>query len=188
MIGASFSKQIDNFVFIFYPKAWTMPNMAVRHVHNLSYPRNSYGIDEKGQCLKDVRVLKKLDYLGHGRCEAICTSELRRQACHEMLGIGEDGFVPSFFTETVTFKSLTPKRLAKEWYVRRYSNKYTKGKDRYVFYHDCLKGAAERTFFKGLYDHMLPYLDVPWGCQVCGAKIPTGVQMAVQLKKANIHV
>lgn len=190
-MGESFSKQIDNFVFIFYPKAWTMPNMAVRHVHN-DWPRNTYSLDAEGRCC----TYTKSEPLPHGRgrrrtspkrCEAKLTDELKRQAVHEMLGLRDDGKPPAFFNETVTFKTknvLT--KLSPEWYVRRYKNQYTKGEQRWVFYHDCLKRAEENTFIKGQFDFLMPYFDLPWACQVCGTKVPTGLQMVSKLTKANI--
>jgi len=189
-MGEAFSKQISNFVFLFYPKAWTMPHMAIRHLHG-EFPRRSYSLDANMRCTKDDR--QKMDKVRNKQCEAVCSEELKHRAIHEMLGFGIDGYVPSYFTEKVTFKtdvkkSKKWKQLSKEWHIRAYNNMYTEKEMRYVFYHDCLKKAAENTFYKGLYMHLLPYLDRPWACQVCGTPIPNGVKMAVKLQKANIHV
>lgn len=178
--AASFSKQIDFFVFIFYPKTWSIPNMSVRHLHP-GYPRKSYSLDEKNRCTGTSGYDRRI------RCEAVCTDDMTRRAVHEMLGRYSSGHIPAFLKETVAFKGAL-KQLADEWYIRKYKNQYTKNETRYIFYHDCLKMASVNTFYKGTYDFLLPFLDVPYGCQVCGTLIPKGVQMAVRLQKANLQL
>lgn len=192
-MGESFSKQIDNFVFLFYPKAWTMPNMSVRHVHPATpnKARNTYPVDKDGRCTHEMINYdsnKRRPKQRHSvRCDAKVTSELKRQAVHEMLGL-EHG-IPSWFTEVVTFKTANVlTKLSNEWYVRRYNNQYTKGEQRWVFYHDCLKKAEQNTFLKGMFDFIMPYLDRPWACQVCNTPVPNGLQMVSKLTKANIRV
>lgn len=179
----SFSKQYGNWVFVFYPKAWTMPSMAIRHVHT-GLPRNTFAIDKDGRCTTYTNVTPLI------RCDARVTEDLKKQVIHDHLGL--DNGVPEWFTETVTFK--TPNivtKLAPDWFVRRYNNQYTKDVERWVFYHDCLRKSgtvAGDTFYKGLFDFMMPYLDKPWACQVCGAVIPPGLKMVSQLTKANIKI
>lgn len=172
-MGDSFSKQFGSFVFIFYPKKWTMPNMAIRHTHGDI--KKTYALDANMRCTKKS-------------CEMHCPQSLLKEAIHEMLGSNEH--VPIYFTELITFKTdKVLKQLSENWFIRSYNNVFTKGLTRYVFYHQCKDvNWDDNTYRKGLYDHLLPYLDVPWGCQVCKEKIPNGVLMAVKLQKANIHV
>lgn len=184
MMGqGSFSRQINNFVFIFYPKAWTVPNLAIRHAHG-GMNRNTFALDENRQCSLVTRTPadgKRRKQQQDNRCPAVCPDNLIIQAIKECLYGGQ------WFTQTVTFKSSKALRqLSTEWYTRSYSNKYTKEKQRWVFYHDCLGKSKENTFYKGLFDHMLPYLQKPWACQVCGTEIPKGVRMAVQLQKTGV--
>jgi len=197
----SFSKQINGFVFIFYPKVWTVPNMSIRHVHG-GHIRNTYALDADGRCTYD-EYLPEMDttkpkgkrgiiHINTRRCQAVVTEELKRRAIHEMLGIGDDGHVPSYFTETVTFKTANVlTKLSPEWYVRRYKNQYTKNETRWVFYHDCLKKVgmvSGDTIYKGAFDFLMPLLDIPWACQVCGTKVPSGLQLVSKLTKANIRM
>lgn len=177
----SFSKQIDNFVFIFYTKAWTIPNMAIRHIHN-GFPRKSYALDVNRKCTKIGRAQSKGE---EDSCNAVCTETMIKEAVHSMLG--RTKYVPAILMETVTFKGKL-KKLSPEWYIRKYTNVYTKGETRYIFYHDCLGKAHLNTFYKGTFDFLLPYLDIEFGCQVCGTKIPNGVLMAVRLQKANMKL
>jgi len=169
----SFSKQFGNWTFIFYPKAWTIPNMAIRHVHN-GFRRKSYALGERRNCL---------GLRSDRTCNEVCPEELVGEAVKDMLPRDH-----AMLHETVTFKSKELLRLAPEWYVRRYNNLYTLHQLRFIFYHDCLHKANLNTFYKGTYDHLLPYLEVPNACQVCGTAIPKGVLMATRLQKANIHV
>lgn len=198
MSQGSFSRQINNFVFIFYPKAWTMPNLAIRHAHG-GMNRNTYALDENRRCTyvdwrneKGQLVYSKLRDGANGRhCPAVCPDELITQAVRECLyEFGSNRVVsPSrWFKETVAFKSKALRQLSTEWYTRAYKNKYTKDETRWVFYHDCLGKAKENTFYKGMFDHLLPYLEKPWACQVCGTEIPKGVRMAVRLQKAGISL
>lgn len=150
-----------------------MPNLNIRHNHQGI--QRTYPLDSHRQCTSKNRTMR----LPNG-CEAQCTDEMIKEAfAYIQLPL-------EYYTGSIVFKN-TLKQLAESWYIRKYKNVYTDGKQRYVFYHRC-KGLADNTYTKGIYEHLMAYLPKPNACQACGTEIPKGVLMAVKLQKANIRL